>query len=337
MYCHYTAVFVLVAQFAWIAWARPGARKPALIASAAAAAAFAPWAPGLVRDFQSPTTDILAQLQPFDLPHIRLSLVHWSVGHPYGTAVPGRELPGTLAVIAVLVGVAVAAGSVIAARRRVRPVVSAAMLRHPATLIFLLALATPAGAALFSATGVTTVFSTRNLAPSWPYFALALSVLLAWATFRPRVVATVLVLGCFVIGGPKMLLHRFERPRYEPAAEFVDAQAGPGDVVVDESAVVSPGPLSHIDPLLKNARVVVRGRAPQVRSRPFGVLDPKISSVQAARIAAAKAPGERVIVVTDLNGGPSLEGLPRGYRMVASKRFEGAFDVLVKVYDPPAS
>jgi len=337
MYCHYTAVFVLIAQFAWIAWARPQARRPVLIASAAAAVAFAPWLPGVVRDFQSPTTDILATLQPFDLPNVRLSLVHWSISYPYGTVVSARDLPGTLPVIALLVGLAVAAGSVIAARRKIRPVIGREMLQRPGALIVLLALATPVGAALFSLTGVTKVFSTRNLAPSWTYFALALALLLASAALRPRVVASALVLICFAAGALKMPNDRYGRPRYSPAVDYIADRAAPGDVVIDETAVRSPGPLSHLDPLLEPSRKRVRGRASTERRRPFGVFDKVLGSDDAARVAAAAAPGKRVFAVTDIQGGDHLVGLPRGYRLVATRRFESIYDVIVKVYEPPPS
>ena len=66
VYTHYTSVFVLAAQLLWLLWAHPEARKPALLANAAAAAAYLPWLGGFRNDLESPTTKILSALQPFD-------------------------------------------------------------------------------------------------------------------------------------------------------------------------------------------------------------------------------------------------------------------------------
>ncbi len=65
VYTHYTCVFALGAQLVWLLWAHPEARKPALLANFAAAAAFLPWLPGLADDLNSPTADNLSALAPF--------------------------------------------------------------------------------------------------------------------------------------------------------------------------------------------------------------------------------------------------------------------------------
>lgn len=63
IYSHYTAVFVLLAQFAWLIWAEPSLRRPAFFANLAAALLFVPWLPSLFRDSDSPTTALLENLQ----------------------------------------------------------------------------------------------------------------------------------------------------------------------------------------------------------------------------------------------------------------------------------
>ena len=82
VYTHYTAVFVLAAQLIWLLWARPEARRPALLANLGAALAFLPWITGLIADLNSPTTKILGALEPFDLDSVRIVLEHWSMGYP---------------------------------------------------------------------------------------------------------------------------------------------------------------------------------------------------------------------------------------------------------------
>ena len=50
LYTHYTAGFVLAAQFAWAFVFHPTMRRPLLLANLAAAAAFLPWLPGLLEE-----------------------------------------------------------------------------------------------------------------------------------------------------------------------------------------------------------------------------------------------------------------------------------------------
>ena len=82
VYTHYTCVFVLAVQFLWVVWAHPEDRRRALLWTGAAAAGFLPWLPGLLADFDSPTSDILALLHPFTAFHVRQALEQWGLGHP---------------------------------------------------------------------------------------------------------------------------------------------------------------------------------------------------------------------------------------------------------------
>ncbi|MEZ5156914.1 MAG: glycosyltransferase family 39 protein [Solirubrobacterales bacterium] len=85
MYTHYTAAFPLVAQFFWLLWAHPSARRPALIANAAAVVAYLPWISGLAADFDSPTTDILYAIQGSGLAAKLRAIESWAAGYPYVT------------------------------------------------------------------------------------------------------------------------------------------------------------------------------------------------------------------------------------------------------------
>ena len=93
-YTHYTAIFVIAAQFAWVLWAHPEARRAAIASAVAAAIGFLPWISGLKGDLDSPTTKILSDLSPFDLDSIRTSLEHWGLGYPYASAGGLTNLPG---------------------------------------------------------------------------------------------------------------------------------------------------------------------------------------------------------------------------------------------------
>src|SRR5215211_5264764 len=65
VYTHYTSVFALAAQLAWVLLAHPDARRRALLANAGAVVAFLPWLPGLVNDVRSPDSEIMSALSPF--------------------------------------------------------------------------------------------------------------------------------------------------------------------------------------------------------------------------------------------------------------------------------
>jgi hypothetical protein len=324
VYTHYTSVFVLGAQVLWLLRAHPEARRPALIANAAAAAAYLPWVAGFRSDLDSPTTKILSLLQPFNLDQVRLSLEHWSVGYPYGNVVGLRELPGVPALLLL----AVAAVLVVAGLATQRPW----PMDRRTGLVFALALATPVGAALFSAVGTTTVFSTRNLAASWPALALALGALVAAAGPRVRIAAAALAIACFAIGAARMLEDRYERPHYTAVANFIERSAGRGDVIIDESAVLSPGPLSHLDTVLDRRNPVLRSRAPQQRDHPFNVFDAFVTPEQSARRATKLAGGARIFLVTD-GAGATIHRPLGSYRLVESRVYPGLLNLVVRVYE----
>jgi 4-amino-4-deoxy-L-arabinose transferase-like glycosyltransferase len=333
VYTHYTCVFVLAAQLLWLVWTHPEARRPALMANLGAVVLYLPWVSGFVNDMRSPTTDILSDLQPFDAHNIRLSLEHWSVGYLYASRVGLRDLPGVPALVMLALAALVTLAGLVATRARGLATGVREGDRR-VLLLFTLALATPVGAGLFSAIGSTAVFGTRNLAASWPGLALAAAVLIAAAGPRLRFAAAALAVGAMAIAGVKMLNDRYERPQYEAAGDYVEATARPGDVVVDETAVLSPGPLSHIDPVFDADLPVIRSLRPAETDHPFTPLDRPVSRAEAARKAEAAANGRRIFVVTDDRN--ALKPFPMGpYRMVRSRSFTGFVGLVVQVYAKP--
>lgn len=328
-YTHYTAVFVLGAQFLWLVWAHPEARRPALLANVLAAVAYVPWLSGLRADLDSPTTDILSALQPFELEAVRTSLVHWSVGYPYAVLVPPGEVPGRPALVLLALAVVAALAAVVVRTRRSKGLALAASSRG-AVLVLVLALATPVGAAVVSAIG-SNLFSTRNLAASWPGLALAGGVLLVSTGPRLRILTAGLAVLALAIGAVKLLDDSRQRPPYEQMATYINAHSRPGDVVIDETAVISPGPLSSIDPYLRPQGPVLRSLQPQQRLRPFSVADPMVSMDQAARRAVERARGGRIFLATDV-GRANIERPLGGYRQVEARRWPGIFDIEVRIF-----
>lgn len=328
MYSHYTCVFALGAQFAWVLWTHPEARRATLVATAAAALGFAPWLTGVRNDFTSPTQGILDALSPFTLESVAGILGHWTVGYPYAS-LPLAELPGRLAVVAVAAGLALGLAGL--ARRGIR--------RPPARLVLVaaLALSLPVGEALLSLVG-TNLFGVRNLAASWPALAVLLGAVLTSAGPRLGLAAAGLAVGGLAVGGLRMLEPRFGRPAYGKAAAFVGERIGPQDALVDQTGVLSPGPPTGLDVELPAATRAIRAGFPGQRARPFAVEDRVQGTPAAMRRAAATARGGRIFLVGNRpprRADPAAHDPPPppGYRLAERRRWPGAIaDVVAVVY-----
>jgi 4-amino-4-deoxy-L-arabinose transferase-like glycosyltransferase len=343
-YSHYTCVFVLAAQLGWLLLAHPEARRPALLANVGAGILYLPWITGLVKDFTSPTGKILSALSPFDAHTIRIVAEHWSIGYPYSSVAGLRELPGTPALVLLAVGLVLAVAGALAAIRSRRP----AMTRRAdqrLLLVLLLFLSVPAAEAAISAV-TTHLFAVRNLAAAWPPFALLLGALLAAAGPRLRYVAALLVVAALAIGAVKMLEQRYSRPDYRAAAHFVERTAGPRDVVVDGTGVLSPGPLSGLDAVTSLPQRTFRAGAPQEREHPFGLADPNVPSRRAIARAVAAAGGHSILMVELIPPTPgqspreTVRSLmarsgtpPAPYRLVDSRIYPGIVYLSVQTYE----
>jgi hypothetical protein len=346
VYTHYTSVFALGVQLLWLIWAHPEARKAALLANAGAIAAFLPWLSGLRADFNSPTADILDALSPFNTRTVRISLTHWSVGHPFAFPRTGlRDLPGAAPLLLFGLGVALAAVAAAVARLREQ---SRSWIRHldcRVVLILALALSVPIGQALWGVVG-TNLFGTRNLAASWPAFALTLAALLVAAGPRLRFAAAALVIGCFAIGAARMLEPRFERPDSQAVASFIDRNATAGDIVLDGAVFgISPGPLSGLDVAFDRPHRVLRVGAPDERDHPFGASDRILPPAEVTRRAVAAARGRRIFLVSgesvflptslparDSGADQVAAALPDRYRRIERRTYPGILSLAVSVY-----
>jgi hypothetical protein len=289
-----------------------------------------------VNDLTSPTSKILSALSPFTPHDIRLVLEHWLFGYPYTWVARVTEMPGTVALAALALALVIAVAGVIARGVR-RPGAGA-------VLVIVLALSAPVGEALVSAVG-TNLFGVRNLAVSWPGVALALAALLLAAAPRWRPVAAGLAIAAFAIGAVKMLSTRYSRPDYRAAARYVERTARPGDVVVDVTGVLSPGPPTALDAALRGRRPVIRGGTPAERDHPFGFGDPPVPLDAALRQAVAAAHGNRVLVVSNrfpqrISGierrtAPVRLSVPPPYRLVATRDYPGIALTSVDVFAAP--
>lgn len=338
VYSHYTSVFVLGPAFLWLLWAHPEARQPALLANIGAALAFVPWLSGVRADLDSPTTEILSEINPFDWDFVWESISHAALGYPYRST-GLEELPGTLALVLFALALILAVMSVAIRAFGARQRVGLGRPDRRLVLVVALALSVPVGEAIVSAVG-TNLFGGRNLIAGLPAFALCLGALLVAAGPRLRLLTVALALACSAIGAAKMLDGQYGRPNYRAAATLIDREAGRGDVVID-SAVLSPGPYSPLDLVLRRPHRVFRSGAPDEHERPFGVFDHRVTGQEAAARAIAAADGGRIFVVSAPSATqPGLLGRPPSprffrprYRLVETRILPATSDLQVQVWE----
>lgn len=306
---HNTCLFVLGAQLVWVLWAHPEARRAALLASLGAVVLVVPWLPGFINELQSPTLTILSDLSPFSPSAVWEAVTHWMIGYPYGGLARLTQIPGTPALV--LIGAAAllaGAGALhrFLAERPALPRMSTLARDDRLVLLVILLLVTPVAEGLVSAVS-THIFGLRNLAASWPALALLFSVLVLGAGPRAGLLAAALVTIALGIGSAVMIGGRYGRPQYQAAAGFVAAKARPGDVIIDETGDLSPGPLTGLDVALARRLEIVRARAPQERQHPFTLRDPYQSVAGAIALATARVkPGGRIFVVGGSFRAPTL-------------------------------
>jgi 4-amino-4-deoxy-L-arabinose transferase-like glycosyltransferase len=352
-YTHYTGVFLLAAQFLWAFVAYPRARRALLVATALAAVGFLPWVPALIRTAHSPGVKIYGFLEPFRLHDIPTDLSKAAIGHPYLSL---SRVPGEVAAILVLAGVAVAAVGALRRAAATRPALSREL-----TLIVVLAAAAPVGAALYSLVRES-VWDARDLISSWPAFGVLLGGLATYPRMPWRAGALALVLVGFLLGGLKLSQTAQQRPDYDSAAAFIVQHSAPTAPVVDLPAP-SPGPPTETDAALALARpgehhpVLRLGGPPlaEVLRSPAYTSLPAPSGLVVARQAAALAgEGELFLIlparvpigklaaarrrhVVSGTGALAdlaefLSALPARFHLVTSRTYPGLFPVSVYAY-----
>jgi hypothetical protein len=281
----------------------------------------------------SPTTDILSDYSTFSWEATRVTLGHWGIGFPFsGSPRALSDLPGVPALLLLVASLGVGLYGILTTRSRLGTWFAAR--GGHLGLVVLLALATPVGTALESALGPN-VFSTRSLAASWPYLALAVAALVTVGRFSLRIVAAALAVTAFAISAVTMLGTDFQRPDYTGLARFADEH--PGAVVVD-GAGFSPGPLTNFDVESSSPSAeVFRLTVPEQMTTPFAVGEVLPDPADVAGRAAAAADGGPIIVMTFEPLQPAterfLELLPEGYELTERKRTLGMFNLQALVYE----
>ena len=313
---------------------RPEARRPALLANAAAALLVVPWIPGLIQDLRSPTSRSSRRCRPS--PPTRSGWTS-STGR---SVTPTRSRAGC----ATFPGFPRSCcwGSRPRGPRRAggsRPARGwrAPALRSRPVLVVALVLATPVGEIIGSAPG-SHIIGVRDLAASWPFLALCAAAVVFAAGRRAGVLAAAFAVIAFAFAAAKMLEPRFSRPNFQAPADYIDTHARAGDVVVDGTGALSPGPTTPLDVTLHRRMPVIRALAPAENRYPFNFLTPSVPISTAFSRAIAVAHGARIFVVSVRLAanptGPTLTPptLPGGYARCSERRYEGFVITLVSVY-----
>ena len=331
MLTHYTALYVLAVQFAWIVWFHPDARRPALLANVAAAAVFLLWLPGFLDDLASPTRESIGLLVPFSFPIFHTYTAIAAFGNPGA----GLETFYGIGIELVLfAGLAVgAAGALIVLRGRrsggAEGGEESRVRRRNVLLFVALGAAAPVGLAFVSLIGDDQYFP-RNLATSAPAFLTALAALLCAGPRRYRVTAVALVVAVFAVGTVKTMQPRWQRADVRSAAQVIDAEADPDDVVIDAVWLGGVAPESELfEPLALTLDVNL--------TKPHDIVD--AASLEEIEGALSRARGRELW----LAGNPALtasvvEMLDLGdLEPSFSQSFEGVLPTVVESYAIPAA
>jgi hypothetical protein len=242
LYCHYSAVFVILAQALWSFMTHREHMRALLLAHGAIVLGYAAWIPSYLHQRENDFVDAVGRLYPLSFETAWDYPARLLPGHPF---VGLGSLPGTPAAL-VLAGCFVAALALAAVRiaRLPRP-----SLRHPAALIALLAVATPIGILFWSLVG-SSLYAPRNLSASLPALAVLAAILLTSPAPRLAVPLTAIALATFTLVSIRSLDDDYQRPAYGKVADFIEAEAGPNDPVVAPDPDSLAGLLDESRPLL---------------------------------------------------------------------------------------
>jgi uncharacterized membrane protein len=297
-YTHYTCIFVLVVQGAWSIWRCRDRMRAPLIANAVAVVLYLPWLPHL----RGKDLGVIGYLYPLSAGNVVKDWIRSLVGYVSASL---TQIPAAWGLV--VIGVCVAAGLVIVARRwwpqrRLDP-------RSPVLLLIALAVATPVGLLLYSLT-VTDLWLPRGLSASVPAATLLIGALLAALPGRARTIAVALVLLTLTIGTFRSFGANYVREPYRAMAAYIDRHAGPRDTIVSVSLIGGPA----ISAQLHTPRPLVR--------------------MTAKTLAAVPRGADAFVVVGDLEARRLGIGTPTapGMRLVLHKHYPGSLPTEMYVY-----
>jgi Dolichyl-phosphate-mannose-protein mannosyltransferase len=307
LFSHYSAVFPLLAQAGWAAWAHRDRLRVLALSHAAVGVGLLPWLPEFLDDREAGYQTAIETFWPLTASFFFRSLGGWLAGNPY---VGLTTIPGTAALVLLGVGFLVALAGARAA--------VAVLRRSEAALVVVLAVGTPLGAAAYSLV-FDSVFVPRTLLAALPALCLALGLLLTSGP-RPAVAAaTALVIAGLSVGVARLVAWN-PKPPFRDAAGHIDAATAPGDPVLE--ATIDFGTLeAELEPPFR----LYKEGCEDVVSGPGQVLvgDVRCGTGRGGFVTAARAPARRAFVLTDPGRPqPVAPELERDWRLSGSRTFE---------------
>ena len=238
IYTHYTATLVLGAAALWALLYHRDRWRPLVIANLAAAVLFLPWLGEFLDDRASPY-NVIGVIFPFSFDSTVEATREWFIGAP---SVARGLVPGGLAASLVALGslVALIGWLTTLPIRKQWP-----RIEEGPALVWLLALATPVGLAVYSLLGAD-VLTGRYFVISSPGLMLVLGMLLSKPKVPVRVAAAVMVVTGFAIAGVRTVSHYGARPDYKAAAAYIEARTPRHTPVFNRNFFkLSDGPLAE--------------------------------------------------------------------------------------------
>ena len=337
MYSHYTAIYFLAAQLIWLLVVSPGSRLPALAATAGAVVLYLPWVPSMLDDLDSPTLPILEAIQGTGITEKWLGIKQLLAGQPLVD-------PTLLPLLLLAIGAAVVLAGFLINRK---PGSSPGRSPDPAAiptpnqglaLLLALTFVTAICEALLAVIGTDT-FGSRNLAATWAGLPALVGVLAASCSPAVGLTGVALLLAGFGVGTARVVDTGTATLDFKAAAEWIDENAGPDDVVYD-ATFVSPVPLTSLDAYLPQDRDEFRPRVPSDEPPFLLAAGPDGQDQKVLDEALAATGRNRLFVVTSrdpVSAGDEAElfttdegaELPKGWEIVETKTFPGRLPLTV--------
>lgn len=242
VYSHYVAALLVLGQLLWVLWFFPALRLRALAYSALMALLFVPWLTGLKADLDSPTSQILQQIQGSGFVAKRQALEQLAFLRITTVQPEFFSRPDTVIGSAgMLLGLAAAFANLL--RGRFGRFFGD---RGRGAWLALLMVATVVVGELVLLVLGTDIFGTRNLAPAWAAIPLLLAALFVAAGRRWGLAALALVLVGFTFSTVHLLDPANTTMSFNRVADDIRETEDRGGTLLD-AAFRSPAPLSSLD------------------------------------------------------------------------------------------
>jgi len=240
VYSHYTAVLPLAVLTAWAAWVHRDRVRELAIATVAAALAFVPWLWGFSHQLEISADEArrIESTNPVTF-HNLLSAEGKSLA---GSPVLGlAQVPGRVALAALVASLVTAAGAVAIRLARERPRIAPP---RGIVLLGLLALAAPIGIVAYGVRPDTSFLLPRNLLVSAPFAWLLGGALIVASGRRVAPICAAVALAALLAGSVVSLDDDHRRPAYSEAAAYIRSHLRGGDTVANLSFGYDHGALA---------------------------------------------------------------------------------------------